>query len=235
MALPFNKQSHGGGTVCPIFALCCSAHSRACKTKVAVPGLVQIASLSRELSLFNEPRAAEQHNMNRIESLRLVNLADAATDSHVRLRSQSAEATPEQMDIVFVENFVAPTIIGIDREEKDAAQPVRINLAIGLPRIRACTTDRIEDTVNYAAVREALLALLATHRLTLLEALAEAVAQLLIGEFGAAWVRVSIAKPAKFDDVTAVGVQIERRRSGSDAPGMSLEGFASLGAGLVPN
>jgi dihydroneopterin aldolase len=66
----------------------------------------------------------------------------------------------------------------------------------------------------------------------LLEALAEKVAQLLIRDFGAHWVRVSIAKPAKFDDVRAVGVTIERRRA---AQGSVDATWAALGAGLVPN
>jgi 7,8-dihydroneopterin aldolase/epimerase/oxygenase len=48
-------------------------------------------------------------------------------------------------------------------------------------------------------------------------------------------VRVSLAKPAKFDDVAAVGVQIERRRSDAPAESAGLVSYASLGKGLVPN
>jgi dihydroneopterin aldolase len=48
-------------------------------------------------------------------------------------------------------------------------------------------------------------------------------------------VRVSLAKPAKFDDVVAVGVQIERRRIELPAEGVGLVSYASLGEGLVPN
>jgi 7,8-dihydroneopterin aldolase/epimerase/oxygenase len=144
-------------------------------------------------------------------------------------------ALPARMDIVFIENFVGQTVIGIDRGEQDVTQPVRMNLAIGVASLRACSTDRIEDTINYAAVRSALHALLAAHGVCLLEALAEAVARLVIVEFGAHWVRVSLAKPAKFDDVTAVGVQIERRRSDMLKPVAALTSYASLGKGLFPN
>jgi len=150
------------------------------------------------------------------------------------------EAVNAAMDIVFIENFRGQTIIGIDEDELHTRQPVTMNLAIGVPSLRACQTDRIEDTVNYAAVREALHALLDTHRVKLLEALAESVAQLLICGFGAHWVRVQLAKPARFDDVDAVGVMIERRRDagiGSRAHGHAsgyMSGYASLGAGLVP-
>ncbi len=142
------------------------------------------------------------------------------------------QAVAQALDIVFIEGFVGQTVIGIDGPEHHEPQPVRIDLAIGVPTLMACVTDRIEDTINYAEVRARLHALLAAHGVELLEALAEKVARLLIRDFGAHWVRVSIAKPAKFDDVTAVGVTIERRRGsivGADAT------WAALGAGLVPN
>lgn len=164
--------------------------------------------------------------MDRIDTVRLAAFPSINSDT---------SALPERMDIVFIENFTAQTVIGIDSSELHVAQPVRMNLAIGVPAIRACTTDRIEDTVNYAAVRNALLVLFASHRVRLLEALAETIAKLLIADFGAHWVRVSLAKPAKFDDVAAVGVQIERRRGDLSADGAGLVSYASLGEGLVPN
>jgi 7,8-dihydroneopterin aldolase/epimerase/oxygenase len=164
--------------------------------------------------------------MDRIDTVRLAAFPSIGSD---------ASALPRRMDIVFIENFIGQTVIGIDSSEQHVPQPVRVNLAIGVPAIRACTTDRIEDTVNYAAVRGALLALFASHRVRLLEALAETIAQLLITDFGAHWVRVSLAKPAKFDDVEAVGVQIERQRSDFAAQSAGVVGYASLGQGLVPN
>lgn len=118
----------------------------------------------------------------------------------------------ENMDIVFIDGLTIPTIIGIDQGELHDPQPVRLHLAIGFPEIRACKTDRIADTVNYAQVRDALHRLLAAHQVQLLEALAEMIAQLMISSFGAYWARVSLAKPAKFSDVDSVGVVIERRR-----------------------
>lgn len=174
--------------------------------------------------------------MDRIDAVRLASFSAAsAPDTHAPFDSRSTGTLSRRMDIVFVENFVGQTIIGIDSSEQHVPQPVRMTLAIGVPAILACTTDRIEDTINYAAVRSALHALLASHGVRLLEALAEAVARLLITEFGAHWVRVSLAKPAKFDDVSAVGVQIERQR-GDIPQAVAVPGsYASLGAGLIPN
>lgn len=178
--------------------------------------------------------------MDRIDAVRLASFPAAGADAGVQgvtapFASPSGGTLSGRMDIVFIENFIGQTIIGIDSSELHVPQPVRMNLTMGVPALRACTTDRIEDTINYAAVRTALHALLASHGVRLLEALAEAVARLLITEFGAHWVRVSLAKPAKFDDVSAVGVQIERQRSDMQQAATGLVGYASLGAGLIPN
>ena len=116
------------------------------------------------------------------------------------------------MDLIFIEGFEGETLIGINTDELTQAQPVRIDLVAGLPRSRACDTDRIADTIDYGAVHEALTQLLATHKVQLLEALAEAITDLLLHTFGAHWVRVVLVKPRKFANVSAVGVAIERRR-----------------------
>lgn len=135
------------------------------------------------------------------------------------------------LDIVFIEGFTGETVIGIDDGELHAPQPLVIDLHAGVPRFRACDTDRIADTIHYGVVRERLLRLLAEHRVQLLEAFAEAVAEILIREFGAAWVRVKVAKPRKFADVQAVGVQIERRAPPPDRTAALVH---LLGTGLAP-
>ncbi|MEM5389462.1 dihydroneopterin aldolase [Paraburkholderia phymatum] len=114
------------------------------------------------------------------------------------------------MDLIFIEGFQGDTVIGIDPDELTRLQPVRIDLWAGVPRSHACDTDRIGDTIDYSKVRAALEWLLDMHKVQLLEALAESIAQMLLADFGAHWVRVSLAKPEKFANVKAVGVTIER-------------------------
>src|SRR5499427_6589030 len=122
------------------------------------------------------------------------------------------DAAGEPLDVIFIEGLQAQTVIGIHESELHRPQPVRIDIAAGIPRSLACRTDRIGDTIDYSRLRVALLDLLATHKLKLLEALAEEMARVTLEEFDAHWVRVVLTKPAKFDDVAAVGVAIERRR-----------------------
>jgi 7,8-dihydroneopterin aldolase/epimerase/oxygenase len=145
------------------------------------------------------------------------------------------QAGTEPLDLIFVEGLRGETVIGIDDGELHDPQPLVIDVVAGLPRARACDTDRIVDTIHYGHVRERILRLMREHRLQLLESFAEAIASILLEEFGAAWVRVKVVKPRKFDDVDAVGVQIERlgpvggARHQRAAPVLHL-----IGSGMVP-
>lgn len=150
---------------------------------------------------------------------------------NTRARVETAAAA---MDLIFIEGLRGDTIIGIHDGEFDRRQPLVIDVQAGVPHARACDTDRIADTIDYSVVRERLLRLLAEHRLHLLEAFAEAVADILLDEFGAAWVRVAVVKPNKFDDVKAFGVQIERFATKRPAPGRSAAVLQLLASGMVP-
>jgi 7,8-dihydroneopterin aldolase/epimerase/oxygenase len=154
----------------------------------------------------------------------------------------------QALDIVFVEGLVAPTVIGINADELHATQPLVVDVHAGVPRAHACDTDRIDDTIDYSKVRARILRLFDEHDVRLLEALAERIADILLHEFRAQWVRVRVAKPRKFDDVQHVGVMIERRRAvaleavggatpstaGAAGPGGGHAVLRSLGAGMVP-
>lgn len=145
-----------------------------------------------------------------------------------------AAAGPEPLDLVFIEGFSGETVIGIHDAELHAPQPVVIDVCAGRPRVAACDTDRIADTIDYGLLRERLRELLREHRVQLLEALAEQVARIAIDEFHAHWVRVRIVKPRKFEDTAAVGVTIERRRA-PVLPGAARAATLRLiGHGLVP-
>jgi dihydroneopterin aldolase len=148
------------------------------------------------------------------------------------LSAPAALAAGEALDLVFIEGFRGHTVIGIHDSELHVPQPLVIDVCAGLPRARACDSDRIADTLDYGALRLRLQRLMTEHGVQLLEALAEQVAQIALHEFGAHWVRVRVAKPCKFEDTQAVGVQIERRRE--PGPAGRAATLRLIGAGLVP-
>jgi len=161
---------------------------------------------------------------------------DLAQAGTFMLSAPQQTADRPALDQIFIEGLVGETVIGLHETELYHAQPVVIDVHAGVARAHACQTDRIGDTIDYGAVRERLHRLLAEHRFQLLEAFAEAVADIVIHEFGAAWVRVRVVKPRKFDDVTAVGVQIERHAPAvAEHPGRAGAVLRMIGSGMVPH
>jgi dihydroneopterin aldolase len=114
------------------------------------------------------------------------------------------------MDIIFIDDFRVSTLIGIYPREKAMPQTVEISLQIGTATACAGASDDIRDTIDYAVVVDRLRVELAARHFNLLEKLAEYVATLLLEDFGATWVRVSIAKLGMMRGVRRVGVVIER-------------------------
>ena len=114
------------------------------------------------------------------------------------------------MDIIFIEEMRAETWIGIYPREKAMPQTVELSLQIGVSTASAGASDDIRDTVDYAVVVARLRAELAARHFNLLEKLADFVATLLLEDFAAQWVRVSVAKLGLLSGVRRVGVIIER-------------------------
>ena len=114
------------------------------------------------------------------------------------------------MDIIFIDDLRLSTLIGIYPRERSVPQTVEISLQIGTSTVGAGASDDIGDTINYAAVVEKVRSELAKQHFNLLETLAEYIANLIMQDFGAPWVRVSIGKLGLIAGVRRVGVTIER-------------------------
>jgi dihydroneopterin aldolase len=114
------------------------------------------------------------------------------------------------MDIIFIEDFRVETLIGIYEWERRVPQTIQLDIEIGNPHSRAADTDQIEDTIDYGAVVSRIEETLKQQHFLLLERLAEHVSSLILGEFKAPWVRVSVAKLQLLRGVRRLGVTIER-------------------------
>ena len=114
------------------------------------------------------------------------------------------------MDIIFIDDLRVETLIGIYPREKAVAQTIEISLRIGSSTASAGASDDIRDTIDYAVVAERLRKELGARHFNLLEKLAEYVAAMLLDDFGAQWVQVSVAKLGMMRGVRRVGVVIER-------------------------
>ena len=115
------------------------------------------------------------------------------------------------MDFIFIEEMRVEANVGIYDRERVTPQMVEINLTFGVPDAAAADDD-IAKTIDYAVVIERIRKELAERHFNLLETLGEYVIKLMLDEFGAPWVKISIAKVGVARGVRRVGVQIERGR-----------------------
>lgn len=116
------------------------------------------------------------------------------------------------MNTIFIHDFRLSTRIGVYAWERQAKQTIRLDLEIGLPDDKPFSSGELEDAVDYAAVVGRLREFAADNPHPLLERFAEAIADIVLAEFGAAWVKVRVAKPAAIPGVRELGVAIERQR-----------------------
>ena len=113
------------------------------------------------------------------------------------------------MDIIFIQDFRLDILIGVYEWERRVPQTVQLDLEIALPP-REKRSDRIGDTIDYSKVVARIQASLAETRFVLIEALAEHIAQLVMNEFHAPWIRASVTKLGALKGVKRLGVTIER-------------------------
>ena len=114
------------------------------------------------------------------------------------------------MDVIFISDLRLDILIGVYDWERRVPQTVQLDLEIGIPDAGQPRSDRIRETIDYARVIERIKASLKQDRFLLVERLAEHLAQLVMTEFKAPWVKVSVSKLAVEKDVKRVGITIER-------------------------
>ena len=115
------------------------------------------------------------------------------------------------MNTIFIHDLRVSTRVGVYAWERELAQTVRLDVEFSIPSAAAFASDDFADALDYSAVVTRLKALAADHPHHLLERFAQAVADIVLGEFGSPWVRVRVAKLAPIPGVKELGVQIERR------------------------
>jgi dihydroneopterin aldolase len=114
------------------------------------------------------------------------------------------------VDKIFLRELRIETIIGFWEWERRIKQIVSIDLEIGTDARVAAACDGIAGTLNYEQLAKRLMEFVGASHYHMVEALATAIGEIVIREFGAPWVKISVAKPGAVPAAREVGVVIER-------------------------
>ncbi len=115
------------------------------------------------------------------------------------------------MDIIFIKGLKCNTTLGVYDWERVSLRPVLLDLDIGSASNESFEHDSAKGLMNYDSISKRLTEALSTLHYKTVERLAEHVAELVLREFHAPFVRVTVGKPAAVKNAAMVGVTIERR------------------------
>ena len=118
----------------------------------------------------------------------------------------------EMHDRIRICDLLVRCILGINESERREKQDVVINLVVYTDLRKSGKSDRIEDTVDYRALKKRILAMAENSQYFLEEALADAVAELCLEHPAVRQVEVRVEKPNALRFARSVAVEIVRRR-----------------------
>jgi dihydroneopterin aldolase len=124
---------------------------------------------------------------------------------------------------VFLRDMVLHASVGVHGFEHDAPQRIRVNVDLaveddgaqamsrGAHTIKATGRDELSRVVDYEAVADRVRAIVAAGHVSLIETLAERLAETCLADPRVHLARVRVEKLDIFADTASVGVEIERR------------------------
>lgn len=116
----------------------------------------------------------------------------------------------KKSDIVYIRDLRIETIIGIFEWEREVKQIVSLDLEMATDIRAAAASDDIKDALDYKAISKRLIQFIEQSQFQLIEALAEAVVNIVQTEFHVGWLRLRISKPGALRGAQDVGLLIER-------------------------
>jgi dihydroneopterin aldolase len=117
-------------------------------------------------------------------------------------------------DRIELRGLVASGFCGALPEEQQRPQPLQVDIDLHLDLAAASKSDALDDTVDYGALCANVERVIVTERFTLLERLAERVAEVSLSDDRANAVSVTVRKlrPPVPQQLATAGVHLERAR-----------------------
>ena len=125
-----------------------------------------------------------------------------------------SESVPcDSLDRITIHDLRFRCIIGVNEDERREKQDVIVNLKLWADLRRACHSDNINDTVDYKALKKAILAQVEKSRFFLVEALAQTIADICLAQPLVQSVCVGVEKPTALRFARSVGVEVTRQNA----------------------
>jgi 7,8-dihydroneopterin aldolase/epimerase/oxygenase len=111
---------------------------------------------------------------------------------------------------IFIRDLNIPARIGVHAFEKEAAQPVCINVDLVTDDEGKPLNDDFDNTVCYETTVNGIKAIISDGHINLVETLAENIAAFCLSDTRVLSVKVRVEKPDILPEAASVGVEIER-------------------------
>lgn len=121
-----------------------------------------------------------------------------------------------ELDRIYIRNLALRCIIGFRDWERRKKQDVTINLTIHADLSKARRTDRVEDALDYKALKDRIIEMVEASSFHLLERLAGSIAELCLDEPMVQRVDVTVDKPGALRFSESVAVEVMLRRCDSE-------------------
>ena len=118
----------------------------------------------------------------------------------------------QTMDILRIRELRVRCKIGVTDLERRKPQELLVTLTLHADLSKACRSDRFKDTVDYRAIKLAILAALETKSFRLIERVAQRVADLALRDPRVARADVAVQKPGALRFAVCSEVEISRGR-----------------------
>jgi len=117
-----------------------------------------------------------------------------------------------RLDRIYIRDLRLRCIVGIYPDERTHKQDIVVNVTLRCDLGKACRSDRIEDTVDYKAVKKRIVAAVESSEFFLIERLAEEIAAICLEPEGVTLVQVTVDKPGALRFARSVAVEISRTK-----------------------
>ncbi len=114
------------------------------------------------------------------------------------------------MDRIIIKELLVRCVLGVDDEERRELQDVLITVTLHADLRKAGQSDRLEDAIDYRAIKKEVLAAAEGSRHRLIETLAERIATLCLAHAGVLRADVLVEKPGSLRFARSAAVEISR-------------------------